>query len=149
MEDKYERMLGEIRKQFIPTEFSLEQVGVVMKACSYIFNHIHLLIDLLEWSIENNSLVCDAPFMGAFLIQYSYEDNRFEVFWEGNFIGYKNTMSAAKLVANDFYKSHICNSLGLFPKKEQFKYELIYVTSINYRGYRANGSYHNNLRALA
>ena len=118
MENKYEMMLGEIRKQFVPTDFSLEQVGVVMKACNYIFNNIHLLIDLLEWKVEGHKLVCEAPFIGSFVICYSYEKNRFEVFYEGEFIGYKNTMSAAKLVANDFYKSNICSILGLFPKRE-------------------------------
>ena len=118
MENKYEMMLGEIRKQFVPTDFSLEQVGVVMKACNYIFNNIHLLIDLLEWKVEGEKLVCEAPFIGSFVIRYSYEENRFEVFYEGEFIGYKNTMSATKLVANDFYKSKICGILGLFPKRE-------------------------------
>lgn len=125
MKNKYEMMLGEIRKQFVPTNFSLEQVGVVMKACNYIFNHIHLLIDLLEWKVEGSKLACDAPLLGIFVICYSYEDDRFEVFYNGELIGYKNTMSAAKLVANDFYKSHICDILGLFPKKEQSKYGLI------------------------
>jgi hypothetical protein len=118
MENKYEMMLGEIRKQFVPTDFSLEQVGVVMKACNYIFNNIHLLIDLLEWKVEGEKLVCEAPFIGSLVICYSYEENRFEVFYEGEFIGYKNTMSAAKLVANDFYKSKTCGILGLFPKRK-------------------------------
>lgn len=119
MKNKYEMMLGEIRKQFVPTTFSLEQVGVVMKACNYIFNHIHTLIDLLEWKVEGSKLACDSPLLGVFVICYSYEDDRFEVFYNGEFIGYKNTMSAAKLVANDFYKSHICNILGLFPNKNK------------------------------
>ena len=114
--NKYDTMLGEIRKQFVPTEFSMEQVSVVMKACNHVFNHIHLLIDLLEWKIECNKLTCEAPFIGNFVICYSYEDNRFEVFLNGEFIAYKSSMPAAKLAANDFYKSHICNVLGLFPK---------------------------------
>lgn len=114
MKDKYERMLEEIKNQCIPDNFNKEQINVVEKACIYIFNNISHLIDLLEWKIENNKLVCEATFLGSFTISYSYEDNRFEVFYEGEFIVYRSTMSSAKLAANEFYKSKICNILGLF-----------------------------------
>lgn len=125
MEDKYEMMLKSIKEQFVPSTFTKEQINVVELSCKYIFNHIHRLIDLLEWKVENNKLVCEAPFIGSFVICYSYEDNRFEVFYEGEFIDSRISMSAAKLSANDFYKSKICGILGLFPKIEkQFKYEL-------------------------
>lgn len=125
MEDKHEKLLESVKEQFIPKNFTKEQVDVVEMACKYIFNHIHRLISLLEWKVENNKLVCEAPFIGSFVICYSYEDNRFEVFYDGEFIDSRISMSAAKLVANDFYKSKICGILGLFPKGEQFKYELI------------------------
>lgn len=56
--------------------------------------------------------------MESFVICYSYEDNRFEVFYEGELIDSRISMSAAKSSANDFYKSKIGGILGLFPKKE-------------------------------
>lgn len=119
MEEKYEKMLECVKEQFVPKSFNVEQVCVVEMACKYIFNHIHRLINLLEWRVENNKLVCEAPFIGSFVICYSYEDNRFEVFYEGEFIDSRISMSAAKLSANDFYKSKICGILGLFPKIEK------------------------------
>lgn len=118
MEEKYEKMLECVKRQFVPKSFNVEQVCVVEKACKYIFDHIHRLINLLEWRVENNKLVCEAPFIGSFVICYSYENNRFEVFYEGEFIDSRINMSAAKSSANDFYKSKICDILGLFPKKE-------------------------------
>lgn len=119
MEDKYERMLKSVKEQFIPNNFTLEQINVVEKACKYIFNNIHHLINLLEWDVQGDKLACEAPFVGNFVIAYSYLDDRFEVYYEGEFIAYKNSMSAAKLAANDFYKSKICCILGLFPKIEK------------------------------
>ena len=119
MEEKYEKLLECVKEQFVPKTFDVEQVDVVEKSCKYIFNHIHRLINLLEWRVENEKLVCEAPFIGSFVICYSYEDNRFEVFYEGEFIDSRINMSAAKLSANDFYKSKICGILGLFPKIEK------------------------------
>ena len=48
MEDKYERILEEVKRQFVPSIFSDKQVDVVEKACKYIFSNIHHLINLLE-----------------------------------------------------------------------------------------------------
>lgn len=118
MEDKYEKLLESVKEQFVPKNFTKEQVDVVEISCKYIFNNIHRLINLLEWRVENNKLVCEAPFIGSFVICYSYEDNRFEVFYEGEFIDSRISMSAAKLSANDFYKSKICGIFGLSPKRE-------------------------------
>jgi len=56
MEEKYEKMLECVKEQFVPNNFNIEQVGVVEMACKYIFNHIHRLINLLEWRVENNKL---------------------------------------------------------------------------------------------
>lgn len=119
MEDKYEKMLERIKEQFIPNDFNDNQVNVIKVICKYIFNNIHNLINLLEWSVEGGKLVCDAPFIGNFVIKYSYEDDQFEVYYEGEFVAYKDNMTEAKLAANDFYRSHVCGILGLLPKIEK------------------------------
>lgn len=117
MENKYERILEKVKIQFVPKSFSDEQVKVIELSCEYIFNNIHKLLNELEWEAQDDKLVCEAPFIGDLVIVYSYENDRFEVFYNEEFISYSSSMYTAKLAANNFYRSKICDILGLFPKR--------------------------------
>ena len=79
MEDKYENLLESVKEQFVPKNFTKEQVDVVEISCKYIFSHIHRLINLLEWRVENNKLVCEAPFIGSYVTSINYRGYRAKV----------------------------------------------------------------------